>query len=160
MTKNLARPNLPMLGPASMPLGDLTAALVARRHPRVLMVDDGDPNEARLHLALARARPRWVFAHVGDVDAALDELRSWPPDVVVTFAADGAELLRLLVQAFPNTVRVVCAERLDPDYPEVALSHLQLTKPVGVDQLLATLEHAVVLGRELELSGGVSHASH
>ena len=151
-----------------MALGHLTAALVSRRHPRVLLVDDATLSDGSLRRLLAAVRPRWVFANVTGGASALCEMRDRPPDIVVTELTLGEEmhgfdLLKSIAQTYPATVRVVYSDHIDDlmDDPQLDLAHVVLRKPASTELLVEALELSLTLSQELQQhDAGMSISCH
>jgi HD-like signal output (HDOD) protein/CheY-like chemotaxis protein len=120
---------------------------------RVLFVDD-EPMILRSIQRLLAGTKHSVFTFVDNAEAALRELDRCPADVIVTDmhmdGMNGAELLTLVQQRWPDTVRIVLSGQTESTlvYRAVPVAHRFLSKPFQSDVLVSTLERALEL-REL-----------
>lgn len=108
---------------------------------RILFVDDEAQVLAGLRSRLHRLRSEWVMSFADSGAKALQMLAESPFDVIVTDVhmpqMDGAELLRIVSQQWPQMVRIVLtgysesvrAARL------ASLAHQSLSKPCAPQQL-------------------------
>ena len=112
---------------------------------RILFVDDDAALLAGLQNVLHRDRKRWdmVFANSGE--AALEELRKGPFDVVISDMRmpqiDGAQLFRILRERSPYTARIM----LSGSDCESAMADIDelLAKPCSASHLRAAIERAL-----------------
>ena len=112
---------------------------------RILFVDDDAALLAGLQNVLHRDRKRWdmVFANGGE--AALEEIRKAPFDVVISDMrmpqVDGAVLFRILREESPSTARIMLSgsdcESAMPDIDEL------LAKPCSASNLRNAIERAL-----------------
>ena len=112
---------------------------------RILFVDDDAALLAGLQNVLHRDRKRWdmIFANSGE--AALEEIRKAPFDVVISDMRmpqiDGAALFRILRAESPGTARIM----LSGSDCESAMSDIDelLAKPCSASLLRAAIERAL-----------------
>jgi DNA-binding NtrC family response regulator len=119
---------------------------------RILFVDDDAALLAGLKNVLHRDRKRWEMVFACSGEAALEEIRKQPFDVVVSDMRmpqiDGHQLFRLLRDEAPTTARIMLSgsdcEAATPDIDEL------LAKPCSASVLRATIERALsrVLSRD------------
>lgn len=137
-----------------MALGHLTAALVSRRHPRVVLVHDGSSRVSSLRRVLAKVRPLWSLSDLGRGAAALVELRHWPPDVVVIDPPlgepQGLDFLRAVAASFPTTVRMLYTEHTLAGHPALEHAHVALRRPASTEELVELLDRSVALSQALQ----------
>lgn len=102
---------------------------------RILFVDD-EPNVlAGLRNLLRKQRDRWEMLFAPSGKAALEEMATCPVDVIVSDmrmpGMDGAELLRLVKERYPRTVRIVLSGHAEREAVSRAISvaHQFLSKP-------------------------------
>lgn len=113
---------------------------------RLLFVDD-EPNVLRgLWRSLFVAGVHWDLHEAGSADAALSKLAERSFDAVVTDMrmpeTDGAALLRIVCQRWPQTLRVVFSGQADERamVAALAVSHQFIAKPCDTPRLVASLE--------------------
>lgn len=118
---------------------------------RILFVDDEVPVLDGLRTRLYRQSSRWQMVFVENAARAIAELESAPFDVIVTDmrmpGTDGAELLRMVSERWPDIVRIVLsgyAER-DQTLRLVPVAHQYLSKPCDAQRLVAVVERCVAL---------------
>jgi len=118
---------------------------------RILFVDDEAPVLDGLRTRLYRQSSRWQMVFVENAARAIAELESAPFDVIVTDmrmpGTDGAELLRVVSERWPEVVRIVLsgyAER-DQTLRLVPVAHQYLSKPCDAQRLVAVVEGCVAL---------------
>ena len=112
---------------------------------RILFVDDDAAVLSGLQNVLHRDRKRWdmVFANSGE--AALEEIRKAPFDVVISDMRmpqiDGAALFRILREQSPTTGRIM----LSGSDCESAMSDIDelLVKPCSASHLRTAIERAL-----------------
>ncbi|HEY3738336.1 MAG TPA: response regulator [Bryobacteraceae bacterium] len=115
---------------------------------KILFVDD-EPNllEA-LQRMLRPQRKEWEMLFALGGAAALEVLDKTPVDVVVTDmrmpGLDGAELLQLVHDRFPNVLRIVLSGHFEVEagLRAVPVAHQFLTKPCEPDKLKAAIERS------------------
>lgn len=113
---------------------------------RVLVVDD-EPQIRRV-LRLALTAQGFDVRVAADTESALDTMRDWPPDLVITDlsmpGADGIELCRRVRQhsAVPIIVLSVKGEERTKVAALDAGADDYVTKPFGTDELLARVRVA------------------
>ena len=102
---------------------------------RLLFVDDERELLEGLRDALRRNRTRWEMEFVDDPVAALELLRTYPADVVVSDlrmpTMDGAQMLEQVRALQPGAVRIVLSGQSDADTSMRAMlvAHMALAKP-------------------------------
>lgn len=118
---------------------------------RILFVDDEAPVLDGLRTRLYRQSSRWQMVFVENAARAIAELERAPIDVIVTDmrmpGTDGAELLRIVSERWPDVVRIVLsgyAER-DQTLRLVPVAHQYLSKPCDAQRLVAVVERCVAL---------------
>ena len=112
---------------------------------RILFVDDDAALLAGLKNVLHRDRARWEMVFACSGEAALEEFRKRPFDVVVSDMRmpqlDGLTLFRLLRAEAPATVRIMLSgsdcETAMPEIDEL------LAKPCSASVLRAAIERAL-----------------
>ena len=118
---------------------------------RVLFVDN-DPGAAReLQKALEPMCPEWEMEVVESGEEVLDIMSRNPFDVVVPDISiqgmDGIELLDIVGERYPETVRIIHSELSDPE--EVLTStmavHQFLMKPCSAETMKNTIERTCTL---------------
>lgn len=101
----------------------------------ILFVDDETPVLTGLRTRLHRWKNDWNMSFVDGGAAALQALESEPRDVVVTDIQmpkmDGSELLRIISEKWPQTMRIVLSGYTDPRQTTrvAALAHQVVSKP-------------------------------
>ena len=118
---------------------------------RLLFVDDDAAILTGLQNLLYRHRNKWdmVFARGGE--AALQALRSQPFDVVISDMRmprmDGAQLLRVVQDEFPGTVRIILSGDADRESIVRALPsmHHFLSKPCDSATLRAAIDRCLAV---------------
>ena len=118
---------------------------------RILFVDDEAPVLDGLRTRLYRQSSRWQMVFVENAARAIAELERAPFDVIVTDmrmpGTDGAELLRMVSERWPDVVRIVLsgyAER-DQTLRLVPVAHQYLSKPCDAQRLVAAVERCLAL---------------
>ena len=118
---------------------------------RVLFVDN-DPGAAReLQKALEPICPEWEMEVVESGEEVLDIMSRNPFDVVVPDISiqgmDGIELLGIVSERYPETVRIIHSELSDPE--EILTStmavHQFLMKPCCAETMKNTIERTCTL---------------
>lgn len=111
-----------------------------------MFVDD-EPNVlAGLRNLLRKQRDRWEMLFAPSGKAALEEMATCPADVIVSDmrmpGMDGAELLRLVKEKYPRTVRIVLSGHAEREAVARAISvaHQFLSKPSDADSVRAVIE--------------------
>lgn len=123
--------------------------------PRVLLVDDDASARDGVRLLLAARRPGWQIRVAPSAEAALALLAEAPADVVVSDISmpgmDGIDLLADVAARRPETLRVILSGESGRQVQLRALTvaHRHLAKPCEPALLLATLDRAVQLRRQL-----------
>jgi putative nucleotidyltransferase with HDIG domain len=133
---------------------------------RVLFVDDDAPVLEGLRLRLRPLRENWDMAFIDSAFGALDLLTQQPFDVIVTDMRmprmDGAELLQIVRQRWPETVRIVLSgySEMSQTVRLAPLAHQYLSKPCEPDQLENIVNRCLALQqllREPALRSAVGH---
>jgi CheY-like chemotaxis protein len=112
---------------------------------RILFVDDDPAVLAGLQNVLHRERKRWDMVFVNSGEAALEESRKAPFDVVISDMrmpqVDGATLFRILREESPRTGRIM----LSGSDCESAMSDIDelLAKPCSASYLRTAIERAL-----------------
>jgi HD-like signal output (HDOD) protein len=115
---------------------------------RVLFVDDEPAVLEGLRNLLHRQRRKWEMEFVGSGAAALECFERAPFDVIVSDMRmprmDGSELLKRVMDGYPNTVRIVLSghAELEAALRAVPVAHQFLTKPCKAEVLESTVERA------------------
>jgi DNA-binding NtrC family response regulator len=112
---------------------------------RILFVDDDAALLAGLQNVLHRDRKRWEMVFTSSPEAALEEIRKTPFDVVISDMRmpniDGATLFRILREESPRTARIMLSgsdcESVMADIDEL------LAKPCSATLLRAAIERAL-----------------
>ncbi len=122
---------------------------------RVLFVDDEPKILDGLRRMLYSLRREWRMDFAEGGREALERLAASPYDVVVTDmrmpGMDGSELLREVMNRYPDTVRIVLSGQCDRQTAVAAVdsTHQFLTKPCDPEALISTLIHAFRLRENL-----------
>lgn len=117
---------------------------------RILFVDD-EPNVLQgLENSLFRYLDQWDMTFVDSGQAALSVMSQEPIDVIVTDVRmpgiDGAELLRLTHERFPNVIRIVLSGQTERKAAAALPVCFQfLSKPCSAATMRATLDRAGAL---------------
>lgn len=115
---------------------------------QVLFVDDEPKVIQGLERMLRSMRHEWDMSFADSGPQALQILTTKPVDVVVTDmrmpGMDGAELLREVLQRYPQTVRIILSGQSDHETTirSVGLAHQYLSKPCSAEMLKTTVARA------------------
>jgi len=118
---------------------------------RVLFVDDEPRELARYKELFSERQPGWELGFAAGGKEALRQMFDSPYDVVVADATmpemDGLELLSLVMQRYPQAVRlIVCTrEEKEAGLRSVGTAHHDLGKPAEPEELEMAVERAVAL---------------
>jgi HD-like signal output (HDOD) protein len=116
---------------------------------RILFVDDEPAILAGLQNLLFKDRKRWDMVFAAGGNLALGEIRKQPFDIVVSDmrmpGLDGAELLNLIKDECPSTVRIMLSGHADRDAIVRALPalHQLLSKPCDAGTLRNAIERSL-----------------
>ena len=122
---------------------------------RLLFVDDEPMILKGLQRTLRKMRHEWDIQYAEGGEAALSLLTSRPVDVVISDmrmpGMDGAQLLGIVKERFPQVVRIILSGQLDRDMTlkSVKVAHQLLAKPCNVDILREALQKTFALSRIL-----------
>lgn len=122
---------------------------------RILFVDDEPHILKGLRRSLLDREGDWEPAFCASGQDALDELARQPADVVVSDmrmpSMDGAQLLDLVRQRFPATIRVILSGFAEKEsvLRTVGPAHLYLAKPCDPDSLFTAIARPLALRRRL-----------
>lgn len=122
---------------------------------RLLFVDDEPMILKGLQRTLRKMRHEWDVLYAEGGEAALARLASQPVDVVISDmrmpGMDGAQLLGIVKERFPQVVRIILSGQLDRDMTlkSVKVAHQLLAKPCDVDILREALQKTFALSRIL-----------
>jgi putative nucleotidyltransferase with HDIG domain len=122
----------------------------------VLFVDDEPLILQGLERILRGLRNEWDMHFVANGEEALAFMATTPIDVVVTDmrmpGMNGAELLNLVMQRYPQTVRIILSGYSDQSLVLrcVGSTHQYLSKPCEAETLRTTVARAVQLEASLE----------
>ncbi|WP_019961989.1 response regulator [Woodsholea maritima] len=127
--------------------------------PIVLFVDD-EPNVLRaLRRMMRKQNDVWDMRFAESGAEALDILVNTPAKAVVSDmrmpGMDGAELLDVVSEAMPETVRIVLSGEADRTLTlrTIGKSHRFLPKPCSAETLIAAIDIPLQLRTELDLAG-------
>ncbi len=118
---------------------------------RILFVDDEPFVIDGLRRMLRKQRDEWDLAFAGSGTEALACMAQAPFDVVVTDlrmpGMTGADLLERIVEAYPNTARIVLTGQADEDLSSRAANaaHQCLTKPADAQAIKDAVAQACAL---------------
>jgi putative nucleotidyltransferase with HDIG domain len=118
---------------------------------RLLFVDDEAAILTGLENLLYRDRKHWDMVFAPGAEAALKQLRSQPFDVVISDmrmpGLDGAQLLRIVQDEFPATVRIILSGHADRESIVRALPsmHQYLSKPCDAATLRAAIDRCLAV---------------
>jgi len=135
---------------ARMPMGPAPATDRSEKK-RILFVDDEAHVLASLNAALRSRTDEWTMVFAQGGEAALEEIAVKPFDVVVSDmrmpGMGGAELLQLVRERHPETVRLVLSghAEFDTTLNAAPFAHQFLAKPCRPDELQAVIERACEL---------------
>lgn len=123
---------------------------------RVLFVDDEENVLQGLKVMLYPMRSSWNMEFAQGGDAALELLEKGPEyDIVVTDihmpGLHGVELLKILIERSPETVRFVLSGNLNSDtlVEAASVAHQVIAKPCDPDHLRAVIARAFTLRERL-----------
>ncbi len=117
----------------------------------ILFVDDETPVLAGLRTRLHRCKKNWDMSFVDGGEAAIRALECAPRDVVVTDIQmpkmDGSELLRVISERWPQTVRIVLSGYTDPLQTTrlATLAHQVISKPCEPQRLENMIDRCLAL---------------
>ena len=118
---------------------------------KILLVDD-DPNGIQEFKNMFQStRSEWSIEYAKSGKEALDILNESPFDVVVSDMRmpqmDGVELLGIVTEQYPETVRIILSELSDQEMAlkSVKSSHQFLTKPYDMKAIRYSIERACKL---------------
>jgi len=120
---------------------------------RLLFVDDEPMVLKGLQRTLRKMRHEWEILYAEGGEAALALLASQPVDVVISDmrmpGMDGAQLLGLVKDRFPQIVRIILSGQLDRDMTlrSVKVAHQLLAKPCDMEILREALQKTFALNR-------------
>jgi HD-like signal output (HDOD) protein len=123
---------------------------------RILFVDDDLPTLESLQLRLRPLRNKWAMTFVESGPRALEELDKTPHEVIVSDmrmpGMDGAELLRIVRDRWPQSVRIVLSgfADLQQTIRLVPIAHQYLSKPCEPERLEGTVERCFALQELLQ----------
>ena len=123
---------------------------------RLLFVDDDPMILKGLQRSLRKMRAEWEVHYADSGAAALALMASYPVDVVISDmrmpGMDGAQLLTLVKERFPQVVRIILSGQLDRDMTlkSVTVAHQLLAKPCDIEVLRQTLQKTLTLNQVLE----------
>jgi DNA-binding NtrC family response regulator len=119
---------------------------------RILFVDDESEGLAGLRTRLHRLHAKWEMKFVESDTEAIERMQERPYDVIVTDmrmpGMDGAKLLEIVSERWPQTVRIVLSGYADLQQTVrlVPVAHQYLSKPCQPQQL----ENVIGAGLDLE----------
>ena len=122
---------------------------------RILFVDDEPKVLSGLRRTLHSRQGRWDMKFAEGATAALELMAEQPVDVIVSDfrmpGLDGGQLLAEVRRRHPDTARLILSgQTAEEDMIRVvALAHQFLSKPCGPEELMAAVERALRLRREL-----------
>lgn len=123
---------------------------------RIIFVDDETQILDGLRRMLRKKRSEWEMEFYDGGEAALERMREWQPDVVVSDmrmpGMDGATLLTRIQEEHPETVRIVLSgyAELEAALRAIPVAHQFLTKPCEPTALCEVVERACALRSYLE----------
>ncbi|MEM7221052.1 MAG: response regulator [Pseudomonadota bacterium] len=133
---------------------------------RVLFVDDEAQILQGLRRTLRVMRKEWDMIFCDTAEAALQEMRAQPVDVVVSDirmpVVDGLALLTTVREEFPDTVRIALSGHSGCEMQCAMVAQQFISKPAEVETLKGAIERARVLRSQLrsdamrEVVGGMS----
>jgi HD-like signal output (HDOD) protein/ActR/RegA family two-component response regulator len=118
---------------------------------RILFVDDEPMVLKGLERSLRGMRKEWEMEFVLGGHEALEAMTRAPFDVVISDmrmpGMDGAQLLDLVKERFPQTVRIVLSGQSDKDgvFRAIRTTHQYLSKPCDIEELKHKLRCALAL---------------
>lgn len=118
---------------------------------RVLFVDDDVPLLDGLRVRLHALRSRWDMVFVESAARAIAEMEHRPCDVVVTDirmpVMDGAELLTILGQRWPEAIRIVLSGYAEAEQTTrlLPIAHQYVSKPCEAHELENVIERCLTL---------------
>jgi HD-like signal output (HDOD) protein len=118
---------------------------------RLLFVDDEQPALDALRHRLARRSRNWLVDAAASGPLAIEQMEQLPYDVVVTDmrmpGMDGAELLGIISDRWPQTIRIVLSGYADlrQTIRLVPFAHQYLSKPCDPGQLEDVVDRCLLL---------------
>jgi HD-like signal output (HDOD) protein len=118
---------------------------------RVLFVDDDVPLLDGLRVRLHALRSRWEMVFVESAQRAIVEMEHRPCDVVVTDmrmpAMDGAQLLEVVSERWPATIRVVLSgySEMQQTARLLPIAHQYVSKPCEAHEIENVVERCLAL---------------
>jgi len=126
---------------------------------RILFVDDESEGLAGLRTRLHRLHLKWEMKFVESGVAAVESMQERPYDVIVTDmrmpGMDGAKLLEIVNERWPETVRIVLSGYADLQQTVrlVSVAHQYLSKPCQPQQLENVIDRCLLLHELLNQPG-------
>lgn len=123
---------------------------------RIIFVDDEPLVLQGLQRMLRHMHREWEMVFVESGELALAQMAASPFDVIVTDmrmpGMNGAQLLHEVLKRHPSTVRLVLSGHADRDLVAqcVGVAHQYIGKPCDANHLKSLIQHACILGNELE----------
>ena len=118
---------------------------------RLLFVDDEQPALDALRYRLLRTRRKWTIDGAASGPFAIEQMERQPYDIIVTDmrmpGMDGAELLGIISERWPQTIRIVLSGYADlrQTIRLVPFAHQYLSKPCDSGQLEEVVERCLLL---------------
>jgi putative nucleotidyltransferase with HDIG domain len=126
---------------------------------RILFVDDEPEVLAGLRTRLHRLQAKWEMKFVGSGAVAIERMQEHAYDVIVTDmrmpGMDGAKLLAIVNERWPETVRIVLSGYAEPQQTVrlVSVAHQYLSKPCQPQQLENVIDRCLFLHELLNQPG-------
>lgn len=126
---------------------------------RILFVDDEPGLLDGLRIRLRGLRSRWDMVFVESAPLAIAEMESKPVDVLVTDmrmpGMDGAQLLSVVQQRWPQTIRIVLSGYTEDEQTArlLTLAHQYLSTPCDAQQIEAVIDRCLRLHEVLADTG-------
>jgi len=126
---------------------------------RILFVDDEPEGLAGVRTKLHRLHQKWEMKFVESGTVAIECMQERPYDVIVTDirmpGMDGARLLEIVNQRWPETVRIVLSgyAELQQTVRLVPVAHQYLSKPCQPQQLENVIDRCLLLHELLSQPG-------
>lgn len=118
---------------------------------RVLFIDDDQSLLNGLRSRLYKRRKDWDMVFIDNGPEALSKLDEQSVDLIVTDirmpGLDGVELLKMVKERWPRTIRVVLSGYSEPEklLQLVSLAHRYVSKPCDASQLENVIERCLLL---------------
>lgn len=120
------------------------------RTKKLIYVVDDQEGILNFMLAVLQTNPKWqgqVFSNPKD---ALNAVKTAPPDLILSDQCmpemNGSELLELVRQVSPDTVRIIMSGDRDPaELSQIRAADHYIVKPFSTDQIKSLISSSLLL---------------